>query len=353
MKRANPWPRRLVVLVLFGALVVLLLWFQGVLFRSEHPPAHVPGAPAAAAGARTARVEERVLPGVRVHSGFVEAVDPAQLAPRVMATVLSVAGREGDAVEQGQVVVELDDRDARARLSQAEAGLGAAAAQLLQARLAFERAERLHGADALTTQEWEAARAAHDGARAQEERAREMVEEARAALSWYRLTAPFAGRILERRVDPGDLAAPGRPIVALYRADRLRFRVAVPEERAAELEPGREYDVTFDRLPPRRARLSAVLPAADPGTGTVTLRLELADAADLRPGLFGRLQLAVGERAALVVPVEAVERIGQVERVRLLRDGRVVPVTVRTGKRQDGLVEVQSGLAAGEEVLLP
>lgn len=353
MKALSRWGHRILVAVLFAALVLVLLWFQGILLRNEHPPAEVAGAPAVGPDADVVRVERQVVPEVRVYPGFVEAIDPAAIAARVMATVVSVAGREGDPVAEGEIVVSLDDRDARARLSQAESALEAAGARALQAKLAWERAQRLHDADALTTQEWESARAARDGARAQEEGAREAVEEARTALTWFRLAAPFAGRILERHVDPGDLAAPGQPLLAVYREDRLRFRVAIPEERAPDISVGSTAELAFDRLPHRAAKVTRVLPPADPRSGTVVLHLVPAADDDLRPGLLGRLRLAVGEREALVVPRAAVERIGQVERVRLVRDGGVRPVTVRTGKRHEDLVEILSGLAEGEELVLP
>ena len=347
------WGRRIVVLVLFGALVVVLLWFQGILLRSEHERVEVPEPPALGAAERTVRVQRRVVPMVQVHPGFVEAVDPAEIAPRVIATILEVKGREGDPVKEGEPLVALDDRDARARHAQARAALEAARAQARQARLAFDRAQRLHEAEALTTQEWESARAARDGARAHVERAQEAVEEAEAALTWFELRAPFAGRVLARHADPGDLASPGRAILSLYREGRLRVRVAIPEELSGAVAVGDELELTFDRLPPRRAVLTRILPPADPRTGTVVLHLDPEPSGDLRPGLLGRLHLSVGEREALVVPSGTIERIGQVERVRLVRDGAVVPVTVRTGKEHDGLVEVLSGLAELEEVVLP
>lgn len=347
------WSRRITILVLFAGLVGVLLWFQGILFRGEHDVVEVPAPPRVEASDRLATVERRSLAGVEVYPGFVEAVDPANIAPRVMATIVELTRREGEAVEAGETLVTLDDRDARARLSQARAAREAAAAQALQAQLAFDRAQRLLEADALTTQEWEAARAARDGARAQEERAAQAVQEAETALSWFRLEAPFAGRVLERHADPGQLATPGRAVLELYREDALRFAVAVPEEQAAGLAPGASLELDFGTLPARRGQLLRILPAADRATGTVTLHLALEPAAELRPGLLGRLRLGVGESQVLLVPAAAIERIGQVERVQLVSDGRLVPVTVRTGKAHGELLEVLSGLSEGEEVRLP
>jgi len=345
--------RRSLVLFLFAALVVVLLWFQGLLFRHEPDVVAVPGPQPVDAARALGRVERVELARVQVHPGFVEASDEVAVAARVLASVLAVPVREGDPVSAGQELVVLDDRDARAQLAQVQAGREAAEAQALQAELAFQRAQRLLDSEALTTGEWESARAARDAAQAQEERAARAVDEASVALSWFRLSAPFAGRVLEREVEPGQLATPGRALVTVYREEQLRFSVAVPEERAAELVVGAEFALEFDRLPARTARLARVLPPADARTGTVTLHLELPPSTDLRPGLLGRLQLVVGRRTALVVPRTAVERVGQVERVQLVRDGRVVPVTVRTGKAQGDALEVLSGLEAGEEVLLP
>jgi hypothetical protein len=146
------------------------------------------------------------------------------------------------------------------------------------------------------------------------------------------------------------MAAPGLPLVTLYRPDRLRFRVAVPEEHAANLAPGDVLRIAFDGLPERDATLVRVLPAADPRTGTVVLHLAPAGVADLAPGRLGRAGLTVAERTALLIPLAAVDRIGQVERVRLVRGDTTTPVLVRTGKHHGELVEVLAGLAAGEEV---
>lgn len=349
----KPLPRRLLVLSLFAGLVLVLLWFQGLIFRTEHEPVKLPGPAAVAPGARTAKATARSVSGTEVLPGFVEAVDPAELAARVVATIQQVAAREGDDVEAGAVLVELDAQDARARLGQARAARDAAQSAAEQARLAFERAERLHARDALTRQDLEAAAAAHEVARAHERRAAETVLEAETALAWYRIEAPFAGRILARSGDPGQMAAPGRPVLTLYRPDRQRFVVAAPEGRAAALALGEHYRIEFDSAPARDARLARVLPAADPRTGTVDLHFEFTVLEGLRPGLIGRLRLPGGERSSLVVPASAVQRIGQLERVMLVRDRGAVPVSVRTGKTLGDAVEILSGLREGDEVLLP
>jgi RND family efflux transporter MFP subunit len=347
------WLNRFVILALFAGLVTALLWFQGLILRPAHATTPIPALPALGSGQRTARVELRATTRTQAQPGFVEAVDSAHIAARVMANVLEVSAREGETVEAGRVLVRLDDRDAQARLAQARAAHEAARAQALAAQLAFERVVRLVDGAAATTQELEGATAAKDGARAAQERAAQAVSEAEAALSWFEVRAPFDGRVLSRSVEPGQLAAPGQPLLSLYRGDQLRVAFAIPAEHAAQFAVGAACSFEIDGEPTRDATVERVLPTTDAATGTVMLRVTPSNSEGLRPGQLARLEIAVGAREALLAPAAAIERIGQIERVRLVQNGRVSTVIVSTGKRHGEFVEVLSGLRAGEEIVTP
>ncbi len=345
--------RRLIVLGLFAALVAALLWFQGILFRHEPRTTRVPGAPELVAGSRTARAALRTVGSARTFPGFVEAIDAAPLAARVLATIVSLDVREGDPVQAGAIGGGLAAGGAGTSPAQAEAAHAEAAAHATLAKSAIERAEQLLAVDAVTTAEWESARAMDASARAAVDRAQAAVDEARTALSWFQVTAPFDGVVLARHSEAGQLASPGMPLVTLHRADRLRLAVPVPEERASGLSVGERLAVTFDGCPERMASLSRILPAVDAKSGTVLLHLVPDDVSDLRPGGLGRLELSAGERQALLVPGQAVVRVGQLEHVSRVVDGRVVLQSVRTGKRHGDDVEVLSGLGPGDEVVVP
>lgn len=349
----NRTKRRIVVAALFGLLVVVLLWFQGILFHHDHAPAAAPAPAPIPPSAARARVEARTVPGTLPLHGYVEAVDAAGIAPRVMATILTIGAREGDDVQAGAVLVELDDTEARARVDQAAAAVQAADSSAEAATLAWERAQRLREHDASTQQDWEAARSAHAVAIAAQARARAARTEAETNLGWYRLVAPFAGRVSARLGEPGQLALPGQPVLSLQRDDRVRFAVAVPAVLSDGVKVGDPATIAFDGLSDRPARVARVLPTTDPRTGTRTVHFELADVSGLQPGRMGRCELAHGTRTALVLPAGAVQRIGQIERVMLVSGPAPVPVIVRTGKTIGGAIEVLGGLRAGEEVLLP
>jgi len=342
-------------LALFVGLVLALLRFQGILGRAEHPQRAVPtaGRPTAGLGGATATVRREAQPELVLHPARVEAIDPARVAARVMAVVRDVLVREGDVVVAGAPLVLLDDADAEARRAQASAAVEAASARVTAAELAYERAARLNEAGNLTAQAFEGARAERDAARAHELAAREGLAEAEAALGWHRITAPFDGRVLSREVERGELAQPGRVLVSLYRSDALRVTAALPER---HVRPDLGLWLDFAGLEPRTAAVTRVLPESDARTGNVTVQLDLpaellaSDA--LRPGTLGRVGLEVGRRERLLVPAGAVERIGQVERAWLVREGHAVAVNVRTAPATDGALEVLAGLAEGDQVLV-
>lgn len=349
--------------LLFVALVLVLLRFQGLIGRPEHDlaevnPAGVPVGSEVGGAERTQEVTARreTVPVLEFHPARVEAVDPARLAARVMASVTEVLVREGDDVAEGALLVSLDAKDAEARRAQALAGVEAANARLTAADAAYERAEKLLAGGNLTPQAFEGARAERDAARALEDVAREALGEANTALAWHRISAPFAGRVLERAVERGDLAQPGRTLVALYRTDALRVVAGVPERHVDLVAAGRTVALDFGAGGSLELPISRVLPETDSGTGTLLFHVDLpADVLvgrDLRPGALGRVGLATGERTRLVIPEAAVERIGQVERVWLVREGHARPVNVRTVPGNgDDLAEVLFGLEEGDRVL--
>ena len=344
--------RRAFILLLFVLLVLALLKFQGKIFRAEHDVHPVPELQSLPPGAQVVSAQFKVLPESRTYPGFVEPIDPAQISSRVMATVLEVRHREGDAVEAGDVLIQLDDKAARTRLAQAQANLLTAQAGALQAQLAYDRAERLKQAEAFTPQEWESARAHRDATQAMAAQATDAVEEAQTALDWYTLKAPFDGLVLERNIHPGDLASPGQPMMQLYRPGSMRFAVAVPEDLAPRLELGKSMHLQLQGRK-QDAQLIRTLPSSDPRTGMVTLHFALASSEPVLPGLLGRLEVTIRDRETLVIPAEAVRRVGQIERVQWVREGKLVPITITTGKSHDGWIEVLTGLAEGEEVYIP
>lgn len=350
----------------------------------------------------TIPVERRELIQSVVATGRVRSLSTARLGTAVSGTVRTVLVREGDRVRPGQVLLQLDEAEARAQVQQAEATLRQAAAGLAgvgevratvaaanlrsaevayrKAELDFQRAERLAAAGATSAEQVELANQTLAAARAQREialaqrnatagsgsellgseanqgQARAAVALARARLANTRIVAPGAGRLLTRDVEPGDAVQSGRIVLTLA-LDGTTQLVAVPDEKdVARLTEGQPATASAEAFPEQRfaARVVYVAPAIDPDQGTVEIRLDVDSAPSyLRPDMTVSVQVETARRPnALVVPVGVVRDLTtSAPWVMAIREGRVVRIPVTLGIRGEATVEVLGGLADGDRVV--
>jgi HlyD family secretion protein len=347
--------------------------------------------------------ERRPLVERVVASGRVMAPAKITLASLSLARVVEVAVREGDAIRAGQLLVRLDDAEARAALAQARGRVQEAAARLdqvrgvttrtaaetvRQAELEVAKAERdldrirpLFDAGAAsaaqldeTTKALSLARSRADAAAAQaaslqgegaearlaaaalrQAQAAEAV--ARARLDEKQLRATSAGRVLVRDVEAGDVVAAGRTLLVLAEDGATRLVVQPDEKNLAVLRPGQPAEAAADAFPSDRFRavVSYIAPAVDPARGTVEVRLAVPEPpAFLRPDMTVSVNVEVGRKAdALVLPSEAVRDAGTDPWVLRVSDGRAERRAVRLGLRGEGRIEVVEGLAPGDAVIPP
>ncbi len=298
------------------------------------------------AGPRPVRVQA-VEPTVAVRSltaiGTLEPEARVAVSSQQEGLVAEVTVREGDAVTAGQVLVRLDDRELEALLAEARA-----AAEEAEAR--YRRTLALRASGLMPEAEEDAARAGTRIAAAR-------VEVLETRLGFSRIEAPVAGTVITRHIEVGDLAAPRVPLLELAAGVGLRLRVPVSELDVVHLAPGDRAEVTVDALPGLvlDARIVRVFPSADPTTRQVTVELELEKAPrSVRIGFLARARLELERRdAAILVAEDAVQRAAETGAFVWVADGdvaRVRPVTL--GWRLGGRVVVESGLAAGDELIL-
>ncbi len=270
--------------------------------------------------------------------GTVASEKTVTLSARLGASVREVFAAAGDRVKAGQVLVTLDDREIREQYTAAEA-------QFKQAEREFERVRNLMARGAATEQAKTAAEAAYTSAKAQLERVNVM-------LSYTQVTAPLDGVVTERRVEAGDLASPGQPLLVVYDAARMRLEVPVPVRLIQRVALGARVEVTLDQVAqPLAGEVTEIVSEIDPLSRTRKVKVRLAGAEGVLPGTFGRIWLEDEARPTLLVPAAAVARVGQLETVRVAKDGRVYQRLVRTGPARGDQVEILSGLNADEQVL--
>lgn len=245
----------------------------------------------------------------------------------------------GQRVKQGELLASIEAREIQARLDQT-------LAVRKQAENDLKRYASLLEQKILAQSEYDAAQSRFQVAEAS-------VAEAETLLGYTKVTAPFDGVITRKHADVGDLATPGKPLLELEDATVLRLEADVPEAVVGRLALG-------DKLPVRIAALekelegtiSEIAPAADPGSRTFLVKLDVPGTPGLRAGQFGRVAMPVGETATLRVPASAVIQRGQMELVFIVSDGKAQLRLVKTGKRLGDEVELVSGAEAGERVVV-
>jgi len=314
-------------------------------------------------------------------SGTVRGRTTAVLTSKTTGYVRSVDVRPGDHVNAGQVLAVLEANDsaasvrrARAGLEQsmesraeAENGLRAAQAALRIAKSTHERVAALYANHTIAQQEYDETDAKLRGAVAQEEMAKARLRgsgsridqakaemgEAQATLDYARLTAPFAGQVIERRIDPGNLASPGMPLLVVEQEGKLRVETAVEESRAASVALGDTALVEIEALAkPISGTVGEIVPTVDVASRAFVVKVDLpADLVGLRPGMFARVSFRVGSRPRLVVPTTAITANGALDRVFAADGDRLRLRMVTLGETQGPWTEVLSGLVAGERLV--
>ena len=293
------------------------------------------------------------------YDGVVEAVRQTVVAAQVPGAVVALPVKAGDPVKAGQVLVRLDARAAEQQAGAAAAQVQAARAAQEAASREFERQQQLYRQNYISRAALDRAEAQHKSAQAEAAAQLASAGAARTQSGFYVVKAPYDGIVSEVSVVMGDMAMPGRPLLTLYDPSALRVSAAVPQSAApraggtGEAAPQAELPgVAAARIAPARWQL---MPAVDPATHTVELRLDLPAGTAASPGMFARVWLA-GSPAAdgrLSVPAGAVVRRAEMTGVYVLgTDGKPLLRQVRLGRASGDQVEVLTGLRAGERVAL-
>ncbi len=286
--------------------------------------------------------------------GTVRPVREATVAARVMGTVRSVEVDEGARVTEGELLLTLVADELQSRAAASRRQVDAAKVQLEQAGRDLDRMRALEAKEAATRVELERAETAVELARATLAAARQELSGRRTIAGYTTVRAPFSGRVLERLVDPGDLATPGRALMRLEADGGFRLEVGLDERLAASVRLGDAVRVRLNAdTRPVEGRVGELEPSTDSASRTMNVKVDLP--ADLEPvsGAFGRALFRTGTRTGVVAPANAIKRVGGLTTLRVLEGERVVTRHVRLGAfLASGEVEVLSGLAAGDRVVI-
>lgn len=297
--------------------------------------------------------------GIYVADATVQAVRQSVLSSQVAGRVLQLSVNAGDSVKAGQVIARIDDRELGAAEASSQAATYEAQANLARAELDYKRTQELAKRNFVSTAALDQAENQVKALRARVESLRASTGVASATRSHAVLMAPYDGLVAATQVEVGDMAMPGKPVVTLFQPGKLRAVAYVPETQMngvraglaitpPEIELGGNIFVGTE---------TTVLPAADPGTRTTEIRIDLPASVRAMPGQFARARFTLGTLQPvqrLSIPAAAVLRRGELTAVYVkTAEGRFQQRQIRLGEElSERRVEVLAGLKAGENVAL-
>lgn len=308
--------------------------------------------PAVEAAAVTSRTMRQTVQAV----GSVHAIRSVTLSPEVSAVLEEVLFREGEHVEAGDLLFTLDDRKLQSRLRSTEAELRAVRARRDNAQTTLERVERLRAQNAASSDELDQVRTEHEALVADVERLQANIELAREEIDDTRIAAPFDGHVAERLVDPGNFVQVDEALARMYQLDPLEVRFHLPERYAGRVTLGMTVRVRVAAYEDERfeGEVIYISPVTEEQTRGFLVKAHLENAdGRLRPGAFAEVELVVDERVDRpVVPEQALVATREGYIVFAITHNDVAEsVSVSTGLRQNGFVELIDGPEVGRRVV--
>jgi membrane fusion protein, multidrug efflux system len=353
----------------------------------------------------TAPAIMRELPRFFEATGSLTGDEQTDVAPSVAGKVVAIGVDLGSYVKRGQMIVRLDDVDAKLRVQQAQAQIEQAKAALRQAeekagvrtgqsfdpnkvpevanaRVALELAEKnLRRAEKLI-ESGDVSRSQYDQQKAQRDQLKEAYDSAvslarqnfaavataranvanaesqlglaRRSLSYALVFSPIDGYVAERTADLGEYVSPTAKVATIVRINPLRVRIDIPEQAIPAVNVGQSVSVTTSAWPDRNfsGRIARISPNVTPTSRTLTVEAEIENGSGaLKPGQFATVRILQSRaQPAVLVPSRAVRTESGVSRVFVIKDGRAQERLVQLGQTEGDLIEIKGGIAADENV---
>jgi len=332
--------------------------------------------------------------------GTVRSKTISVLSSKVLGRIVSIHVREGDRVKEGQLLVEIDDREMKAQLQKSRAGLqeaeyaldetekeiraGEAEKNAAEARLALalstlDRYKGLYERRSVSSQEFDEVQTKNTSARAEAEQASERLQallakksqviaridqakadraNAEASLSNTNILSPIDGIVTSKPADLGQMAVLGTRLLSVEDESHYRLEALVEESRIGRIHLGDTVSVSIEALgqKPMPGQISEIVPELDPSSRSYIIKIDLRNPdspPNFRSGLFGKARFNTGTKQVLTVPVHIVLERGQLTFVYVVDPAKIAHMRlIQTGKRYGDRVEILSGLSEGDQVIL-
>ncbi len=357
----DDWRRKMNKWKLIKMCAAGLLFFSFITCRSPEVEEGTAEEIFAAAPVKVFKVRRQKISERLFYTGVIEAWNKISITPDIGGKIAKIHVEEGDVVQKGQLLAELDTRAVRLQLEQSQAALAVAEANFNDAQKNRDRMERLKKEDAASEQQYEKVKLGYESAEAQLKQAQAAVNLARYNLDVSLMKAPFRGVVASKNAEVGEVINPmmggfsaTSGVLTLMDFSRVKIEIDVShqdvvrirKEQPAQMRVSAFPDVVF------QGKVSMVNITADPMTKKFRVEVTV-DNPDLvlRPNTFGEVILEVStHEGALVIPQNAILENKYVFRV---QDNKTVErIEVILGLQNSDRIEVVSGLSEGDLVVV-
>ena len=271
-------------------------------------------------------------------NGSVIAGETVEIKPEISGRIVYLNVAEGAQIGRGTVIARISDADLRAQQNKVRV-------QLELARNTVERYKKLLDIQGIN-------KADYDISLNQVNSLNADIQILNAEIAKTVIRAPFSGVLGLRMISMGAYVTPSNVLTTLNKIDKVKIDFTLPESYANLLKRGGEVVVELDNNSGRRrATILAVEPQISTTTRNIIVRAAL-DGAGIRPGSFVKVYVEAGEASGILIPANAIIPDARAKQVVVVKSGKAKFTEINTGIRKEGSVEVTSGLATGDSVVV-
>ena len=328
-------------LIGLGILIILVLaaFFAFRSYSAKNVSVAVEPKRPVVSGIETAVLQVGSISDFSETSGTVKAKTISVLSAKIMGVVADVRVRQGERVSAGQLLISLDAEDIYRQME-------SAAHQKELADVTAERYRRLYAERAVARQQLDEVETRRKVADAEYARAS-------ANLAFARIISPTNGVVTDKRIDPGSMASPGSHLLTVEDVSAFSIETQADERLINQVVVGMPVEVAIDSMGRTvTGKVIEASPSVDSVSHTFYVKVEMTDPS-LRSGLYAKVRFPLGQRQALVAPVESIVNKGQLSGVYIVDEKNLISYRlVKTGKTTGTGVEILSGLSAGESIVI-
>jgi HlyD family secretion protein len=334
------------IIIILGAVIVVAIIIVANVFKSGEKTYQV----------QAEKVERGDLTSVVTANGRIVPKTDVQISAYIPAKITRLPVEEGEVVEKGQLLVQLDDTEYRAAVNRARAELASGKASMEQAQLTFNRRKELYEKKLTSKEQYDMAKTDLDLAQARHQQAEASLDQARYNLSKTTMTSPMDGIVTSLNAEVGEIVMigtmnnPGTVIMTVSDMSEIETEVEVDETDIAQLELGQEAEISVDAYPDttfkgkvteigHTARISG-LGTQDQVTNFLVKVMLIDEVPSIRPGMSASVDITTDSRTdVLNVPIQAV----------VMREEKSDTLTPEEEEKEGAVASTDSGSAKGEK----